>query len=41
MEVEPWVFGEPVFDLLFFVGRVVVGNAVNVQMFGRAAIDGL
>ena len=41
MEVEAWVFGDPVFDFLLFVGRVVVGNAVDVQMFGRAAIDGL
>ena len=40
MEVEARMFGEPVFDFLFFVGRVVVGNAVDVQMFGGAAVDG-
>ena len=34
MEVEARMFGEPVFNFLFLVGRVVVGNAVNVQLFG-------
>ncbi len=32
--------GEPVVDLLFFVGCVVVGNAVDVERFGSAAVDG-
>ena len=40
MEVEARVPGEPVVDLLFFVGCVVVGNAVDVERFGSAAVDG-
>jgi hypothetical protein len=40
MEVEARMFGEPVFNFLFLVGRVVVGNAVNVQLFGGVAVNG-
>lgn len=32
---------EPVLNFLLLVGRVVVGNAVNVQLFGGVAINGL
>ena len=34
------VFGKPIFDFLFFVGRVVVGNAVDVERFRSVAVDG-
>ena len=41
MKMEARMFGEPILDFLLFVGRVVIGNAVDVQMFGCVAIDGL
>jgi hypothetical protein len=34
------MFGEPVLGPLFLGGRAGAGNAVNVQMYGRAAVDG-
>ncbi|MGB6372885.1 MAG: hypothetical protein WBF22_05680 [Methylocella sp.] len=40
MKVEARLFGEPVLDPLFFAGRVVAGNAVNVEMLRGAAADG-
>ena len=40
MEMEAWVLIEPVFDFLGFVGAVIIGNAVNGQMFGRVAVNG-
>jgi hypothetical protein len=39
MEVKARMLGEPVFDFLLLVGRVVIGNAVAVQMLGRISID--
>ena len=36
-EVKALAFGEPVFDVLYFMGRVVVGDAANVRMFRRGA----
>jgi microcin C transport system ATP-binding protein len=32
------MFGEPVFDLVFFVGRMVIGDAVDVEMPRRREI---
>jgi microcin C transport system ATP-binding protein len=32
------MFGEPVFDLVFFVGRMVIGDAVDLEMPRRREI---
>ena len=41
MEAKARMFGEPVRDFLFFVGRVVVGDAVDVELVRGGAVDGL
>jgi hypothetical protein len=33
MEVKARLLGEPVFDFLPFVGRVVIGNAVDETLY--------
>jgi class 3 adenylate cyclase len=40
VEAKARMFGEPVRDFRCFVGRVVVGDAVNVELSRRGAVDG-
>ena len=39
MKMEARVLAEPIVDLLGFVGTVVIGNAMNVQMLGSVAVN--
>jgi len=39
MGLEPWMTGEPRFDLLVLVGGVVVLDQVDVEILGRLTID--
>jgi len=40
MKMEAWMLFKPLLDLIFFVGGVIINDAVNIKILGNMAVDG-